>query len=471
MSFAIWVGRGLTADGLAYLAGYGDEPSSHWLEVVDAAAHPAGATIEVGVWPDAPMPGRRTSIPQVAHTHRHLRVSYSYFRGVPAPLTNGGVNEHGVAVRDVWSPSRAELVAATPPDQSGLSYSDLARTALERATSAREAMEILGELVDCHGDASYGGNSHLVADADEAWVVVQYAGGLGLWCAERLGPHDLRVSRPGWIGVVEPGDTERIRHSANFFDVARDRGWWRDGEAFDACIVYGDGCGPWPGARWVEEQLRAKAPSIALADVADILRSPQLTGDTAGYGQIVPLGPTTHPETQMMWHAAIGAIAAPFVPVYMGVRQVPEEYRMHRYLTVGESSRFVDRRHADRGDFGSFSAVSQGIESTRSAVAVHKRLLYLVLQHHEEYLPEVRAVWEGLERRLERLDATTRAAASVLLATGRAEEARDLLTYVTTTELTAALDLADTLAAAYEARTRAVYGINPTSLEGPAQLW
>ena len=37
MSYGIYIGRNLTADGLPYLAGYGDEPSSHWLELVPAA--------------------------------------------------------------------------------------------------------------------------------------------------------------------------------------------------------------------------------------------------------------------------------------------------------------------------------------------------------------------------------------------------------------------------------------------------
>ena len=30
MSYGIYIGRNLTADGHAWLAGYGDEPSSHW---------------------------------------------------------------------------------------------------------------------------------------------------------------------------------------------------------------------------------------------------------------------------------------------------------------------------------------------------------------------------------------------------------------------------------------------------------
>ncbi|MEM7292352.1 MAG: C69 family dipeptidase, partial [Pseudomonadota bacterium] len=185
MSYALYVGKNHSADGHAYLAGYGDEPSSHWLEVVPRLRHAPEATIEVGVTAAADLPGERIEIAQVEETLRHIRVSYSYYMGVPAPLTNGGLNECGVAIRDVWSPSRAELVALTPTNQRGLNYSDLARVALERATSARHAVTLIGDLIAEHGEATYGGNSHLFADPEEAWVVIQFAGGSGLWAAER----------------------------------------------------------------------------------------------------------------------------------------------------------------------------------------------------------------------------------------------------------------------------------------------
>jgi hypothetical protein len=77
VSYAIYVGRNLSADGHAYLAGYGDEPSSHWLELVARCHHVAGSTIDVGVTPQAAMPGLRSTIPQVSETARHLRVGYS----------------------------------------------------------------------------------------------------------------------------------------------------------------------------------------------------------------------------------------------------------------------------------------------------------------------------------------------------------------------------------------------------------
>ena len=102
MSYCLYIGKNLTSDGHAWLAGYGDEPSSHWLEIIPRKKHKANKTILVGVTKDANMPGVLTKIPQVSETHKHIRVSYYYYLGMPAPITNGGLNEHGVAVRDIW---------------------------------------------------------------------------------------------------------------------------------------------------------------------------------------------------------------------------------------------------------------------------------------------------------------------------------------------------------------------------------
>lgn len=85
MSYGIYIGRAHTADGIPYLAGYGDEPSSHWLEMVPRRTPPEGATITVGVTPQAIMPGLLSEIPQAAECARHMRVNYTHYLGVPAP--------------------------------------------------------------------------------------------------------------------------------------------------------------------------------------------------------------------------------------------------------------------------------------------------------------------------------------------------------------------------------------------------
>lgn len=474
MSYAIFVGRNLTATGCGYLAGYGDEPSSHWLEIVPRGSHERGSQIEVGVTPDAAMPGVRSHIPQVAETARHLRVSYSYYLGVPDPLINGGLNEHGVAVRDVWSPSSDRLKALTPREQRGPNYSDLARVVLERARSAREGAELIGELIESHGESTYGGNSHLIADQDEAWVVIEFAGCHGLWVAERLGPDDIRVSRPGYILEV-PNDfltRDDFLGAPHLITFAVERGWLQPGPGpLNVNEVYGDGKGRSASVAWMEGELTRRALEIAkigLADVMWALRTERLTGDRAGYGQVVPLERANHIELRLLWHAAIGAIAAPFTPFFLGVSDIPIEFVQHRYLTTGEAAVFID---PDPSEGEPKSLVGQRTEATRSAVFVYKRLLYLLAEHHETFLSEVTPVWEALERELATEVAEVVETAALLIDGGRADLAQKYMSRYCTDVAVRGLDLGEAMVNSIEARSRALFGLRvDRSWRGPEQL-
>lgn len=467
MSYALYIGGNHTADGNAYLAGYGDEPSSHWLELHPEQTHARDAMITVGVTENADLPGNLKEIPQAERTARNIRVEYSYYKGVPAPLTNGGLNEHGVAVRDVWSPSRAELIAMTKPDQTGPNYSDLARMVVEQATTARAGVELIGALIKEHGYSTYGGNSHLIADATEAWVVIEFAGSKGLWVAERLDANSIRASRPGYIGKVDIHDTkgDRFLFSENFVSFAEQQGWHDPDKntGFDANQVYGDGKQRWPGVAWIEDEMMARAKrrgKLQFEDIAWAIRTEKLTGDTAGYGQIVKLETPEFPELHYLWHTQTGAISAPFTPVFLGAKSAPEEYRKHRYLTTGEDARFEDTRHAISDGPHTVSQVPQGIESTRSAFYVFKRLQYLMMQDPAS-LPEITRLWEAREAGLRELTETFIETAHTLLKNGQRDRACEILTYFTHTELTKSLELAETLAAALEAKARLLRGIDP----------
>src|SRR6185436_6627285 len=138
------------------------------------------------------------------------------------------LNEHNVAARDVWSPSRPELVAMTPNPQTGPQYSDLSRIVMERARTAREAVEIVGALIDEYGYSDYGGNSHMFADENEGWVLLEFAGGKGLWIAQRLGPDEVRMSYPGYIREIPLDFRTRDGYmgSKNFVSFAVEQGWF-----------------------------------------------------------------------------------------------------------------------------------------------------------------------------------------------------------------------------------------------------
>src|SRR4030095_12157442 len=145
---------------------------------------------------------------------------------------NGGMNEHGVAVRDVALASRRELVEMTPKPQRGLNYSDVARIALERARTAREALDIAIDLIKRYGDFTYGGNSHAFHDQNEGGVLLTFAGGKGLWVAKRLGPNDVWLNWRGNTGrgyvQTLPADWRKNPDylcSGKFEFVAVEPGW------------------------------------------------------------------------------------------------------------------------------------------------------------------------------------------------------------------------------------------------------
>jgi dipeptidase len=426
------------------------------------------------------MPGRRIRIPQVLRTQRNMRVSYSHYLGVPAPITNGGVNASGVAVRDVWSTSRGALIAMTPRDQTGPNYSDLARIVLERATSARQAVEICAELIADFGESTYGGNSHLFADEAEAWVMIQFAGGRGLWVAERLGADSIRVSRPGYVleVPVDQPDHPDFLYPPHFVGFAREMGWYQGG-AFNANQVYGDGKGRWEGCAWIEGHLRdlSLADGIGLQELIWALRTPELTGDTAGYGQVVPLLRPVDPALRMMWHCPTGAIAAPFAPVWLGQANVPGEFGPHRYLTEGEAHRFMDSRKDVEGA-DTLSLVPQGAEATRSAVAEAKRLLYLMQLAGEEAQARIARAFGARETGLAEVVKEFSETAEVLAGAGALGRAVDMLEHVSWAELLAGHRLVMALAAGLEAELTATGALRGAAAFGSGaapkgfpQLW
>lgn len=451
-SYGIYVGKNLTADGSVLLGGTGEEVSSHWLEIVPARDWPAGATITVGVDGRATYPGRLIEIPQVRHTAKYITMSYSDYEGFPPPLTNGGLNEHGVAARDIWAPSRPELASMTPEPQTGPNYSDLSRIAMERATSAREAVEIIGELMDTYNYSTYGGNSHLFADHNEGWVVLNFAGGQGLWIAERLGPDDIRMSYPGYIEAI-PLDfqsNDDYLGSDNFISFAVAQGWYDpdSGEPFNVNDIYGDGEGRSEGVRVIEARARADAAAggVTLRHMMDYVRDPLIAGDPAGYGQVAHLRQEL-PSSDFLtlWVAPTGSVTAPFIPYWIANSEVLPEYRKHRYLTKGEATRFVTR---------DFSVQ----EASQFAGRLFKRLMYYTCDAPERFLPEVTEALTAFENQSMQQVLEIEDRAGVLFNAGRADLGRAVMNDYSLRRAQEALDLGAALLTSIEARHRLLEG-------------
>lgn len=474
-SFAVYIGKNLTENGHPFLGGFGHEPSSHWLDIVARRQYPPGSTVEVGATGEADIPGELSRIPRVEQTARYITSNYSEFKGFPAPLTNGGLNEYGVSARDVWSDSRLELVGQTPTPQHGPSYSDLSRIVMERAHSAREAVQIVGDLINRYGYTTYGGNSHLFADADEGWVLIEMAGGKGLWAAQRLGPDQVRVSYPGYIGdfPTNPGGDADHLSSPNLISYAVEQGWWNPahGTPFNVQAVYGR---PFPGKPVgvgaaadpadpspyrhppsLEAEFRRLAP-VTLRDVQRIVRDPRWSDDRSGYGQVAELNDRLpDPELATLWVAVTAAVTAPYIPFHIGTQSVPPEYRQHRYLTHDAASTYLDPEFAEQ-------------EATEYATQTYKRLLYATCSRKQRYLGQVTNALEGFEAvELAQLGDVEQRAAR-FYADGDRVAAQQVLTEASTRWADDGLALGNHLLADVLARSRADGGIHePRSASPP----
>jgi hypothetical protein len=160
----------------------------------------------------------------------------------------------------------------------------------------------------------------------------------------------------------------------------------------------------------------------------------------------------------MLWHSPIGAVASPFSPVFMGQTIVPEEFMMHRYLTVGESHRFSDKRKLNEKDILSF--VSQGVESTVSAVYECKRLLYLILQDEKYFLSAATEIFKDREKKLINKTIQILKTAKILLKKNEKNLCEKILNNFSTTELKNGLKLVQMLSKSMETNIRQTKGFN-----------
>lgn len=160
-------------------------------EWTPAAEHPPAADARL-TW---------VSVPQVSRTHATVVSRPWWMWGAEM-----GANEHGVAIGN-----EAVFTREKAGREPGLLGMDLLRLALERATSAREAVEVVVALLEEHGQSGPCSHEHpkftyhnsfLVADRNEA-VVLETAG--RHWATEEVTGRARSISN----GLTIPGFAER----------------------------------------------------------------------------------------------------------------------------------------------------------------------------------------------------------------------------------------------------------------------
>ena len=113
-----------------------------------AADHPKGAMLDIIHYENGKLMGQ---IPEVRHTYSVI----------------GLMNEHQVALGETTWGGLKEL---NSQPGSFLDYGSLMKIALQRSKTAREAIQVIAELVAEYGYGSYG-ESISVSDANEAWIL------------------------------------------------------------------------------------------------------------------------------------------------------------------------------------------------------------------------------------------------------------------------------------------------------------
>lgn len=211
----ILVSPGASKDGSAMIIYLNDGEWIQQLEKYPAADHPAGSWREIGS-------GR---VKQVPHTYG--RIGFQ-------------MNEKQVAIGETTFTGREELW------NHGvfLKYWHLMELALERAASAREAIQVITSLVEEYGYGSEG-ESFSIADKHEAWILDMIGVGAdqkgAVWVAMKVPDGMISAhANHSRIGEFPMNDPENCLHSDNVISLAVARGYYdpKSGEPFRFNDVY-----------------------------------------------------------------------------------------------------------------------------------------------------------------------------------------------------------------------------------------
>ena len=162
-------------------------------------------------------------IPQIARTYQRV----------------GNMNEHQLIIAETTYGGRHEL-----EDPTGImDYGSLIYVALERARTAREAIEVIVDLANTYGYYS-SGESFSIADTEEVWVMDLIGKGPDnkgiVWVARRVPDGYICAhANQARISTFPLNDPENCLYAPDVISFAREKGYFSgDDRDFSFCDAY-----------------------------------------------------------------------------------------------------------------------------------------------------------------------------------------------------------------------------------------
>ncbi|RKJ50193.1 hypothetical protein D7Y05_07335 [bacterium 1XD42-54] len=199
--------------------------------------------VEAAEWPEGtvlPAETGRAAIPQVESTFGYY---WSQVRDANRGFSGADIflNENGVCiVSNNNAESKENILDESRLTDGGIEY-NVRRIVAERATSARDALNIIIELVEEWGYAP-SGRAYTVADSEEAFMI-QIASGRR-YIAARI-PDDMVVAIPNHYTFHGINDVEEMYYSEDLISHAIEMNWYKpavegDYSDFDFALAYQD---------------------------------------------------------------------------------------------------------------------------------------------------------------------------------------------------------------------------------------
>ncbi|MCP5109039.1 MAG: C69 family dipeptidase [bacterium] len=355
----VLAGKNAAADGSVLLAHNNDLPGNigALMRIVPAQSHDPGEKISFK---------NGLQIPQVGNTFRML-IMYCYYGFAEGDAV--AVNEHGVAIAGgtaLRGDRNQRAVEADPLVKTGIS-GYIRYIALQRAKTARECVEIMGEMFSRYGISYPSGCG--VADADEVWYIE--IGGGKCWAAQRVPDDCYMAAANGYrLGVIDFNDKKNFIYPSYLKKFAAEKNLWKRGTPFDFAEIFGgrkEKENDYYNARRVWRIQRLLTPSLqqspdgfrhrVMLKADQELTVPVLTAVLRDYytdtpfdvsrfrsrpakkreraigvfntvhTDVIQLRDNMPPEIgAVMWAGMSCALTTPYIPYYLGIKEIPSPY-------------------------------------------------------------------------------------------------------------------------------------------------